>query len=143
MNGSRATITGLLETSLYVADLDRSRGFYIDLFGLRLLFADGRMVALEVPGKQVLLLFRQGASADSVDLADGSLPGHDGSGRNHFAFSVPGASLPAWRERLATSGVPIECEKRWARGGTSLYFRDPDGHLGELATPGLWWPLDE
>jgi catechol 2,3-dioxygenase-like lactoylglutathione lyase family enzyme len=24
------------------------------------------------------------------------------------------------------------------RGGTSLYFRDPDGHLLELATPGLW-----
>jgi len=24
------------------------------------------------------------------------------------------------------------------RGGHSIYFRDPDGHLLELATPGLW-----
>ena len=26
----------------------------------------------------------------------------------------------------------------WSRGGRSIYFRDPDGHLLELATPGLW-----
>jgi catechol 2,3-dioxygenase-like lactoylglutathione lyase family enzyme len=95
-----------------------------------------------MPGQQVLLLFRQGASADRVDTPDGSLPAHDGSGRNHFAFAVPAASLPAWRERLASFGIPIEDEKRWPRGGDSLYFRDPDGHLGELATPGLWWPPD-
>ena len=23
-------------------------------------------------------------------------------------------------------------------GGTSLYFRDPDGHSVEIATPGVW-----
>lgn len=141
MNERRVTVTGLLEASLYVADLGRSRGFYTDLFGLHTLFADDRMVALEVPGRQVLLLFRQGASADLVAAPDGSLPGHDGSGRNHFAFAIPAASLGAWRRRLDRAGVPIELEKHWPRGGTSLYFRDPDGHLGELATPGLWWPV--
>jgi catechol 2,3-dioxygenase-like lactoylglutathione lyase family enzyme len=26
----------------------------------------------------------------------------------------------------------------WPRGGRSVYFRDPDGHSVELATPGLW-----
>ena len=26
----------------------------------------------------------------------------------------------------------------WAAGGTSHYFRDPDGHLVELASPGVW-----
>ncbi len=29
-------------------------------------------------------------------------------------------------------------KKQWDRGGTSLYFHDPDGHLLELATPGVW-----
>jgi hypothetical protein len=26
----------------------------------------------------------------------------------------------------------------WPEGSTSIYFRDPDGHLLELVTPGLW-----
>ncbi|MEP7038442.1 MAG: glyoxalase, partial [Acidobacteriota bacterium] len=32
----------------------------------------------------------------------------------------------------------IESKVKWERGGTSIYFRDPDKHLLELATPGLW-----
>lgn len=133
-------VSGLLESSLYVADLERSHRFYADLFGFRALFADERMVALEVPGRQVLLLFRQGASAGTVATPDGALPGHDGSGQTHFAFAIPEPSLDRWRARLARHGIPVEHEKRWPRGGRSLYFRDPDGHLAELATPGLWWP---
>jgi catechol 2,3-dioxygenase-like lactoylglutathione lyase family enzyme len=27
---------------------------------------------------------------------------------------------------------------QWEGGGTSLYFRDPDGRSVELATPGIW-----
>jgi catechol 2,3-dioxygenase-like lactoylglutathione lyase family enzyme len=32
----------------------------------------------------------------------------------------------------------VESRVTWLRGGTSLYFRDPDGHSLEVATPGLW-----
>ena len=32
----------------------------------------------------------------------------------------------------------MESEVTWPQGGRSLYFRDPDGLLVELATPGLW-----
>ena len=32
----------------------------------------------------------------------------------------------------------IESEVNWDRGGTSIYFRDPEGHSVELATPGVW-----
>ncbi|MFL4996127.1 MAG: VOC family protein, partial [Microvirga sp.] len=43
-----------------------------------------------------------------------------------------------WEERLSEHGVAIEGRTNWSRGGHSIYFRDPDGHLVELATPGLW-----
>ena len=44
----------------------------------------------------------------------------------------------SWETRLATHNIPIEGRTAWKRGGESIYFRDPDGHLLELATPGLW-----
>ena len=55
----RATprVSRILETSLYVRDLERSRIFYERVFGFSTMFHDERMCALEVPGEQVLLLF--------------------------------------------------------------------------------------
>ena len=132
-------IEGLLETSLYAADVRRTAAFYRDLFGLRALVESPRLVAFEVAGKQVLLVFQRGATADDVVEPRGVIPGHDGSGRLHLALSIVAADLDAWRARLKEQGVGIEGEYRWPRGGVSLYFRDPDGALVELATPGLWW----
>jgi catechol 2,3-dioxygenase-like lactoylglutathione lyase family enzyme len=63
---------------------------------------------------------------------------HDGSGPVHIGFGIPSESLPAWRTRLAEHGIAIESTITWPRGGTSIYFRDPDGHLLELVTPGIW-----
>jgi catechol 2,3-dioxygenase-like lactoylglutathione lyase family enzyme len=128
-------IHSLLETSLYVANLGRSAAFYQELFGLPVLVRDERLCALAVAGRQVLLLFRQGGS-----VVPGVAPGgpHDARGQIHFAFAVGAADLDVWRQRLTGYGVSIESEVRWPAGGTSLYFRDPDGHLVELATPGIW-----
>jgi catechol 2,3-dioxygenase-like lactoylglutathione lyase family enzyme len=36
------------------------------------------------------------------------------------------------------TAVAIEGRVDWPRGAKSIYFRDPDGHLLELGTPGLW-----
>jgi catechol 2,3-dioxygenase-like lactoylglutathione lyase family enzyme len=131
-------VTGVLETSLYVADLRRSVGFYRDLFGFEALAADERFCGLNVAGRQVLLLFQKGLSAAPSVLPGGTIPGHDGSGRLHLAFAVAAADLPAWEERLRQQGVAVESTVDWPRGGRSLYFRDPDGHLVELAAPGVW-----
>ena len=135
---TRPELTGVLETALYVADLPRSVAFYERVFGFPKLVADARICAFDVAGRQVLLLFLKGASTAPVRLPGGLLPGHDGSGTSHFAFAIPAAELQRWRDWLDECGVPIESEIRWERGGTSLYFRDPDGHLGELVTPGVW-----
>jgi catechol 2,3-dioxygenase-like lactoylglutathione lyase family enzyme len=132
------SVTGVLETSLYVADLRRAVAFYRDLFGFEVLAADERFCGLNVAGRQVLLLFQKGLSSAPSVLPGGTIPGHDGSDRLHLAFAVAAADLPAWEERLGRQGVAVESTVDWPRGGRSLYFRDPDGHLVELATPGLW-----
>ena len=46
--------------------------------------------------------------------------------------------LPAWEKRLGEHDVAIEGRTDWPRGGKSIYFRDPDRHLLELVTPGVW-----
>ncbi len=48
------------------------------------------------------------------------------------------SDFEAWQIRLECQGIEILSEVTWERGGRSLYFRDPDGHLLELATPGVW-----
>lgn len=130
-------ITGVLETAIYVADLPRARAFYQDVLGLAPIFADERLAAYAV-GRSVLLVFLRGGTANPAVLPGGTIPAHDGAGRIHYALSIAAADLPAWAARLAAHGVAEEGRMRWPRGGTSLYFRDPDGHLGEFATPGIW-----
>ena len=131
-------LTGVLETALYVRDLDASEAFWGGLLGARTLYADARMRAIDVAGRQVLLLFLQGASDQENPSPGGAIPAHDGRGRLHFAFAIPAAALDAWERRFAERSVRVEARVYPPRGGTSLYFRDPDGHLAELATPGLW-----
>ena len=132
-------IDGLLETSLYARDLQRTAAFYRDLFGLKTLVDSPRLIAFEIARRSVLLVFQAGATEEDVADARGVIPGHDGRGRLHLAFSIDAHDLDAWRRRLAERGVDIAGEYRWPRGGVSLYLRDPDGALVELATPGLWW----
>jgi catechol 2,3-dioxygenase-like lactoylglutathione lyase family enzyme len=136
-------ILRLLETSLYVADLDRSCDFYERVLGLGPDIgakpeSEKRFRPLQMPGGQVLLLFPKGFATTVAVLPGGTIPPHDGDGRLHLAFAISASEIDAWRERLQSHGVSIEGEMKWPRGGTSLYFRDPDGHLVELATPGLW-----
>jgi catechol 2,3-dioxygenase-like lactoylglutathione lyase family enzyme len=131
-------IHGLLETALYVADVARAAAFYRGLFGFPEMVRDERFCALAVAGRQVLLLFRQGGTLAPLVLPGGTIGPHDARGQIHLAFAVAAEDLPDWRERLAGHGVVVESEVRWELGGTSLYFRDLDGHLVELATPGIW-----
>lgn len=131
-------ISGQIESALYVADLDRSVAFYQRVFGFPCILGEERMAALEVPGGSVLLLFRRGGSIHPSPSPGGMIPPHDGHGTLHLAFGIPVASLGEWERRLAALGIPIESRVVQTHKGTSLYFRDPDGHSVEVATPGLW-----
>ena len=128
----------IVETCLHVADLNRSRKFYSDLFGYSVMNSDERFCAFDVGNRQVLLLFLRGSDPEGTVLPFGTIPAHGTSGQAHLGFGVPAASLPAWRERLEKKSISIESSLTWPGGGTSIYFRDPDGHLLELLTPGVW-----
>jgi len=138
MRSEMPQLNAVLETALYVDDLTRAQAFYEDDLGLRLLFSNQRMCAFDVGGKNVLLLFLRGGSNEPMPTPGGTIPPHDGQGPLHIGFAVSADDLAAWETRLQERGIAIESRTTWSRGGTSVYFRDPDGHLLELATPGLW-----
>jgi catechol 2,3-dioxygenase-like lactoylglutathione lyase family enzyme len=131
-------VTGVLETALYVEDLPRAIQFYQTIFHFDILVSNERICAMSVAGKQVFLLFKKGESAKPLETAGGVIPPHGGTGNLHMAFSIPAAEFEAWEKWLQQNGVAIESYVNWAEGGRSLYFRDPDNHVIELATPGTW-----
>lgn len=128
----RPTTGGILESSLYVSDLPSSIGFYQDIFGFSMISDFGsRGCAMQAGPQQVLLLFKKGASREIISP-------HDGDGELHLAFAISAAELVNWESWLAQKGIAVEEKRTWELGGWSLYFRDPDRHLLELATPGVW-----
>jgi catechol 2,3-dioxygenase-like lactoylglutathione lyase family enzyme len=124
----------ILETSLYVDDLDAARAFYTKLLG--------QAPTSESPGRHLffrlesamLLLF----SAEAASAPGGPLPPHGSTGPGHVAFPVASESMAAWRAHLERLGIVLEMEYRWPDGHPSLYFRDPAGNLLELTTGAIW-----
>jgi catechol 2,3-dioxygenase-like lactoylglutathione lyase family enzyme len=133
-----AKLNRILETALYVDELPRARGFYETVLELTPLLDTDTLVAYEVGGQSVLLIFKRGGSLRTQTLPGGTIPPHDGSGPIHMCFAIDAGELGSWELRLGEHGVPIEGRTKWPRGGESIYFRDPDGHLLELMTPGGW-----
>lgn len=125
-------LDGILETAIYVDDVDAVVSFYRDVLGLTIVDTSERLTALQAGPRQLLLVFKRRASL-SLPLTP-----HDATGCQHVAFPIPANTIDAWEAWLAERGVVVVEKKRWERGGTSLYFHDPDGHLLELATPGIW-----
>jgi catechol 2,3-dioxygenase-like lactoylglutathione lyase family enzyme len=81
-------VTGILETAIHVEDVERSARFYEDTFGFKRMVFDQRFCAFDVPGRQVLLLFKRGGTLEPVPTPGGVIPPHGGSGHLHFAFSI-------------------------------------------------------
>jgi catechol 2,3-dioxygenase-like lactoylglutathione lyase family enzyme len=131
-------VTRILETALYTDDLPRAARFYRDLFGFDTLVETDRLVALDVGGQSILLLFNRGESRNGLKTPSGWIPAHDSTGPAHFAFGIERKELEAWEAQLVARGIEIESRVNWELGGASIYFRDPDGHSVELATRGTW-----
>ena len=131
-------LSGIIETALDVDNLSAAIEFYRGVLELEIIDRTDRFCAFSVAGRDLLLLFQREASPKTVDIPGGRIPPHGSSGSIHLAFSIDLSDLAAWEHTLAKKGVVIEGRVNWDRGGKSVYFRDPDGHLVELVTPGVW-----
>jgi catechol 2,3-dioxygenase-like lactoylglutathione lyase family enzyme len=144
MNERRLRIAGLHHVTLLCKDVERSVGFYRNLLGMRLVkqttneddrgarhlfFGDeeGR------PGTLITCL-------EYPDLDEGSV----GRGStHHFALAVEtDEELVGWRDYLTARGIPVTdvMDRTYFK---SVYLRDPDGHIIELATKGPGLTADE
>jgi catechol 2,3-dioxygenase-like lactoylglutathione lyase family enzyme len=130
--------TGITESCLYVDDVERAVRFYTALLSCPVVRRYDHLAALRVTEQQVLLLFRRGASLQASVVEGGTIPAHDGHGPLHVCFGMGADEVAAWETWLRELGIAIESRMTWPGGGKSLYFRDPDGHAVEIATPGLW-----
>lgn len=119
-----------METILYVDDLVRAVAFYRGELGLEPMAGDpARFQSFKVGGRQVLLLFRRGGTLTPTTVPGGIIPPHDGTGPVHIGLAITHDAYDSWLAHLRRRGIAIESETTWPRGGRSLYFSDPDGHL--------------
>ncbi|MEM9708811.1 MAG: VOC family protein [Pseudomonadota bacterium] len=126
----------ILETALYVADLDEAARFYGDLIGLEeVTRAPGRHLFYGC-GPGMLLLF----VAEATEVPGGPLPvpPHGARGEGHVCFRVPPEDLDGWAAHFEGQNIEIEADFRWPSGARSIYVRDPDRNSVEVSEPKLW-----
>lgn len=127
-------LTSILETALYVDDLEAAQRFYGDLLGLTLFAFTPRHNLYFQVGHQMLLIF----DARDTTAESPAYPHHGSLGPGHVCFRVSIADQHAWEGRIRDSSVAIEKIIDWPHGGRSIYFRDPSGNLIELANAEMW-----
>ena len=126
-------IARVLETILYVDDLEAAETFYRDVLGLAL-YSKKEGIFVFFKGEDgMILLFDPDAASKNT-----SIPAHGAHGPGHVCFAMAEADLESWKDRLNAHNVEIEQDVTWPNGAKSFYFRDPAGNSLELATPKIW-----
>ena len=93
-------LSGILETVLYVDDLDEAESFYGNLLGLtRDSRKDGLFVFFRL-GEQMLLIFQRSAAKTAR-----SVPAHGTDGAGHVCFSVALGHRRGRTTRKSKSGM--------------------------------------
>ncbi|KAL4755624.1 VOC family protein [Aspergillus foveolatus] len=150
-------LTHVLETCLYVRDIQASKKFYEDVLNIKPFMQSHRSACFSL-GNTTLLLFQLGQTDADITTPSGVIPRHgpsaqivaklnaakasDGDSENlkqHFCVAVQSTEdVAQWEAYLQKKGVPIISCMNWERGGKSVYFADLDGHLAEIASRGIW-----
>ena len=144
MNERRLRISGLHHVTVICADVARSLDFYRNLLGMRLV-----KQTVNEDDRQARHLFfgddegRPGTLVTCLEYPDLD-EGRVGRGStHHFALAVESEEeLEGWRDYLSSKGVPCTdvMDRTYFK---SVYLRDPDGNIIELATVGPGVTVDE
>lgn len=128
--------------------LPRSVEFYRDVLALGEPSFSSERLAVFPLSQTTLILFQRGQTHRDSVLALGTIPGHglDPSSesdqinlKTHFALAVEKKDeVDQWETRFRENKVEILGKVEWPGGGKSVYFQDPDGHVGEIASRGIW-----
>ena len=129
--------SGVLETALYVDDLEAADTFYGDILKLEKVgFAENRHIFYRC-GQGMLLIFNP-AETRIATQEPLSVPPHGTSGAGHVCFAATRDEIDEFRKRFETAEIEIERDFNWPHGARSLYVRDPAGNSIEFAEPSLW-----
>src|SRR5690554_2831414 len=138
------SIQGIHHITLVGTDAQRTVDFYTRTLGLRLV---KQTVNFDDPGSYHLYFGDSKGSPGSIItffIVPGARRGSSGmGGTHHFALSVrDGAALRKWKRWLTDKGIRVNgpLDRHYFE---SLYFRDPDGTIIELATEGPGFTVDE
>jgi catechol-2,3-dioxygenase len=133
-------VNKLLETCVYVDDVNAAERFYCDVLGLTIQSRQDKHHSYLRCGSDMVLLMNPENTSKEQEPGALQAPPHGARGSIHIAFSIEQSEIPAWREHLTKLGVKIEREHAWVEGGYAIYFRDPCGNCVELGTPETWQP---
>lgn len=137
--------------------LPRSVDFYRSTLRLGEPFlSNDRIAGFSLGNGTTLLLFQRGSTTKDLPMrapdapspfdTPAVIPAHGLSDKDelvrlktHFALAVDKPEdVDAWERELGDKGVPLLGKVQWPGGGRSVYFSDPDEHVGELASRGIW-----
>ncbi len=142
MSGLRTQ--GFHHITMVSRDADRTVGFYRDLLGIPLL----KRARSPNDADSYHLFFGEKGGAPGTILAflerPDARPGRPGvGGIHHLALGVATADDQLrWKRRLNDAGLAVSgpFDRGYFR---SIYFRDPDGQILEIATQGPGYAVDE
>ncbi|MDB5522487.1 MAG: glyoxalase/bleomycin resistance protein/dioxygenase family protein [Rhizobium sp.] len=128
----------ILESALYVDDLDAAEAFYEKILGLEKITRAGNRHVFFRCGPGVLLIFNPAATVIAPAGGQLQVPPHGTRGAGHLCFRATSDEIGEWAARLTADGVDIESVVEWPGGGRSIYFRDPAGNSLEFAEARIW-----
>ena len=129
----------ILETALYVDDLDATEAFYGGFLRLERISRIGDRHVFYHCGDGVLLIFNPDETEKQASNPQLPVPVHGSRGVGHACFGAPATEFDVIRQALETAGVTIEADFRWPGSeARSIYVSDPAGNSIEFAEPRLW-----